>query len=186
MTLARPVLSTTISFRRADVMAYWMLLTLMLGVVLTLIAATLGAATSWAWGALAPAILLPRVFFCEWFETGVWAWNGIARRLAAVLRTYVLMVAYRVLFTAVARGGSEIELAGSPPAVSGWVERSERHDSFPAGTEQDAWYRSLRECARAPRGGWIMTLFPVVLLLTLLRDEAHESAAPSRSSYTLF
>jgi hypothetical protein len=186
MTPIRPVLSTTISFRRAEVMAYWMLLTLGLGVVLMLIAGRIGTATPWAWGGLAAGILLPRIFFREWFETGVWVWNGVARRLAAVLRAYVLMVAYRMLFTPVAHGGSEIDLAGSASAFSGWIERSQPHDSFPAATEQDAWYRSLRECARAPRGGWIATLFPVVLLLTLLRDEAHENVAPSRSSYTLF
>jgi hypothetical protein len=174
------VSTITIGYRRADVAAFWILATATVGVALMLVAAALGGSKPWGWSGVAFAILLPRLVLRRWFETGIWVWNGVTRRLAVVLRAYALRVGYR-LIAVVAGAGSDLELAPSAEP-SRWIERRPP----PARVEPDHWYGSLRDYARRAPGSWIFAILPMLLVLVVLRDEAVEATAPSHTAYTLF
>jgi hypothetical protein len=176
----------TLSYRRADVAGFWILGTVVAWVSIGLTAAAVGARAPWAWGTTAAtALVLPRLVWRPWFETGVWAWNGCVRRVAGGLRMCVLAAAYYILFAAVGRS----QLVFGQPEASGWRLRTSialRKDHVrsraSARPEQD---HGLYAFAKAPRNGWAVTLLPIVWLLTLLRDDEQQNALPG-STYTLY
>ena len=115
------------------------------------------------------------------------------RLSTAALRGYVLKVGYYLLFGAVSRTGSSLDLRLGTSEVSRWIPRSATIDRrcarsaiggrrrTPAGVARCSRDASSRTAGKA----WTVCLMPVMLLLLVLRDEAQESAPPS-STYTLF
>ena len=190
MPSTNPLPSLTLSFRRADMAGFWILGTTILSLSLGLASAALGAQAPWAWGAAGGACLLvPGLFWRQWFETGVWVWNGSMRRAAAALRTCTLVVCYYTLFAALGRSGSSLELLLRQPDASRWAPLKRGspwigNEGSPA-SDRVEWYQGLYTCARTTGNGWVVCLLPIVLLLILLRDEQQESALPS-STYTLY
>src|SRR5688500_12056990 len=127
-----------LSFRRAEVAAFWALGTVSVAMLSGAAAAALGARSPWAWAAAAGvALLVPRLFWAPWFETGVWFWNGSVRHAAAALRHYVLVISYYVLFAAVGRSGSSLELMLRQPGASKWSPwRPRQHRPGHEGSEE--------------------------------------------------
>lgn len=189
MPSTEPRPSLRLSYRRADVAGFWILSTTALALSLVSMAAALGSQTPWAWGAAGGAVLLlPRLVWPPWFDTGIRAWNGLARRSTAALRTYVLKVCYHTLFAAVGRSGSALELLLPQASASRWIRRDRSVSSPDAALrDQDGtqWYHGLLACARTTGNRWVVCLLPLVLLLILLRDEQQESVPPG-STYTLY
>jgi hypothetical protein len=144
--------------------AFWILTSVLLSLGLGLAAAALGARAPWAWGIGGLCLPLPGFVWPQWFEIGIRAWNKGVRVCAAVLRTYVLNVCYYVLFGAVSRAGSSLNVVRLNPEMSGWIPRAQ-NDPAP--------------------GVWSAGLWPVLLLLRVLNDEAQDSAPPS-GTYTLY
>ena len=181
--------SLILSGRRAEVTAFWMMTTAGLSLALAWASWAIGAEESWAWGASGLCVLAPGLVWPRWFETGISAWNKGVRLIASGLRAYVLKVSYYMLFAALARTGSSLDVALQEPTVSRWIPRLqsdvpfEHRNSSAAGSE---WSEAgLLVSARRLRSAWMLCLLPVLWLLRLLPDERQESA-PLRSTYTLY
>jgi hypothetical protein len=179
----------TISFRRAEMTGFWILTAAIISLVLGLSAAAFGAPMPLVWGAAGLCSLLPGLVWPQWFELGVRAWNKGVRLTAAVLRGYVLRVGYCLLFGAVSRTGSSLEIALGTPGLSRWIPRSRSDRAFddrgPLAAADEWWGHGLLTFARRPGRGWVVCLLPVVLLLIVLGDEGQESGPPS-GTYTLY
>jgi hypothetical protein len=180
----------TISFRRAEVVGFWILGPAVLSLSIGLAAAGVGAQAPWAWGVgAAVALILPGVAWRPWFEAGVWAWNGCVRRAAAVLSKCLLAVCYYILFVAVGRSISSLDSAGHECGSSGWLLRSRNAshwgDAIPSLADSRAGDRLLGSFVQMPGNRWAITLLPLVFFLDLLRDEHQENVVPS-STYTLY
>jgi hypothetical protein len=178
----------TISFRRAERRALWLVATVTLALVFIIAATAVGAAVPVAWGAAALVPVLPGLFWSRWFELGVSAWNKAVRLSTSLLRAYTLRVCYFFLFGPVSCAGSSLALELGRTESSRWIPRFRPEGAFDKGTPletRDGWWSELLDVAARPGKGWMVCLLPVVLLLHLLRDEQQESAPPS-STYTLY
>jgi hypothetical protein len=180
----------TIECRRADIRAFWIITTAVLALALGLVSDLLGARAPWVWGVGSVGLLLPGLVWRPWFEMGVRAWNKAVRRCAVILRAYVLKVGYYLLFGAVGRTGSSLQLPLRDPETSRWIPRTRLQSAFgdcdrltaaPDGWWGSEWLASVRNPGKA----WQMCLLPVLMLLRVLGDEGQESALPS-STYTLY
>jgi hypothetical protein len=189
MPTTSPLPSLKIGLRRADVGAFWVLLTSVVSLALVVVASALGAHTPWAWGLAGLCLALPRLVWSPWFEMGVRAWNKGVSLSLPVLRAYVLRVCYYLLFGPLSRGGAGLGLALATSEASRWIPR-ERHDASFGDRDRVSsaggwWGRELLNGAKNPGKAWTVCLLPVVMLLLVLRDEAQESAVPS-NTYTLY
>jgi hypothetical protein len=160
--------SLSISFRRAEMIAFWILVVATLWLMIGLASAAGGIERPWLRGVVALGIVMPGLIWSPWFEWGVRGWNKSARLTTAALRSYALRVGYYVLIAAVGRVNAT-SVRGANGA-SGWVDRRRRNVDEP-----------LHGAFR----GWRAALFPVVGLLMLVEDERQESS-PSHTSYTLY
>jgi hypothetical protein len=101
----------------------------------------------------------------------------------------VLKVSFYVLFGALGRTGSSLDIAARTSEVSRWIPRSPYDPATgERGPLADAggwWGEGLLAFARRPGKTWVVCLLPVVWLLIVLRDERQESAPPS-GTYTLY
>jgi hypothetical protein len=179
----------TIAFRRAEVRAFWIVTTAVLALALALVSGLSGARAPWAWGVGSVGLLLPGLVWRPWFEMGVRTWNRGVRRCAVILRAYVLKIGYYVLFAAVGRTGSSLNLELRDAEISRWIPRTRHQLAFgdcDRLAARDGWWgRQLLVSARRAGSGWQVCLLPVVLLLLVLREEGQESVLPS-STYTLY
>jgi hypothetical protein len=116
-------------------------------------------------------------------------WNKVVLSSRAPLRAYVLNIGYYLLFVAVGRTGSSLDVSLRRAEVSRWIER--RRDAPGVGDRHQMtggngwWGRELLTSARQPGNAWQVCLLPLVLLLLLLSEDGYESALPS-STYTLY
>jgi hypothetical protein len=177
--------SLMLSYRRAEINAFWTLGVTTFSVVVWQLAETFALPRAWAWGAgAAAAALLPGLVWTLWLETGIRAWNKLMRMSAAWLRNYVLTVSYYMVIAVVGRGTVPVDRVFSLDGRSQWLPRtaetpqssnySEQLQSYPAG---------LRESGA--RTKWAVCLLPVVWLLKVLKNETLESEPPS-ATYTLY
>ena len=90
----------------------------------------LGARAPWAWGVGGVGLLLPGLVWRPWFEIGVRTWNKGVRRCAVILRAYVLKVGYYLLFAAVGRTGSSLDLELREAEISRWIPRTRHQLAF--------------------------------------------------------
>jgi uncharacterized membrane protein len=179
----------TISFRRAEIRALWLVSTVALAFILVAAAAALGSTVPSVWAAGALVVLVPGLVWSQWFEIGVRAWNKGVRLITGLLRAYTLGVCYYVLFTSVSLAGSSLGLGLGRRKISCWIPRAKREatlDKRTALDPRDGWSTELLALARRPGNRWMVCLLPVVLLLHLLREDRQESALPSSSTYTLY
>lgn len=181
-------MSLTLEYRRAFVTAFWLLVVAVVMASGSAAAYVAGLSYALAWGAGAAVLgVLPGLFWEPWFEYGVWAWNGVSRRVAAGLRAYALRVGYYAIVCPLALAGRSPEFASPPSGASGWVTR--HHGAADraayAGDPLASACRSLRAFARADGNRWALSLLPLVFLLSLVREEAQESAVPG-NTYTLY
>jgi len=178
-----------ITFRRADVRAFWIVTTAALGAVLGLTALARGASAPWAWALTALVLPVPGFWSEWWLEIGVRIWNKVARTSMAFLRGYTLRVGYFLLFAIVGRAGSGLEIGIRDGRRSEWISRGAHEAAFgkcdrlPAVDEW--WGREWLASLRKPGNAWQICLLPLVLLLLVLRQEGQESALPA-GTYTLY
>ena len=170
----------TISYRRADILAFWVLATVAIATIVGFAAAL--AEQSWAWGiAAACALLIPGVFWRPWFEGGITIWNTVARAVASAIRTYAMAVAYYVLFAAVGRAGSSLDIGSHPGGASKWWPVIDAQDDGMAAANRQRLMSWMQMRANV----WAISLTPVLVLLRVLKIEQQDSAPPS-STYTLY
>jgi hypothetical protein len=186
--------SLTIGFRRAELTAFWIVTCVLSSILIGLVALAVGARMPWAWAAIGLCLSLPGLVWRIWFEIGVRAWNKGVRLLTGALRRYVLRVCYYLLFAAVSRTGSSLDLRLGKAEVSRWVPRGcqktggdRAPQSGPIGTDIGTKHSvfAMTGSSRHTGHAWTVCLMPVMLLLKLLRDEERESAPPS-ATYTLY
>jgi len=119
---------------------------------------------------------------------GLRAWNWGMRR-CAFLRALILNISYYLLFAAVGRTGSSLDLALRDAEISRWIPRTRHHPAFGdcdrLTAPQRWWGHELLVSARRAGNGWQVFLLPLVLLLLVLEEEGPESVLPS-STYTLY
>jgi hypothetical protein len=177
--------SVRLSYRRAEVVPFWILGTVVASLSLGLVSAFFGSATPSAWAAAGGAgLLLPGLFWTPWWQNGIWVWNGVLRRSAIALRRYVLAVCYYTVFAAVSRVSPRLDLVPPQTGASGW--RGSRHErAVQPVPDLVEWYHGLHACAKNPGNAWIWCLLPPLFLLILLREEHLESVPPG-STYTLY
>lgn len=178
----------TISFRRAEMRALWLVGTVTLALMLLMVSAALGAQRPLAWGAGAFVLVLPGLIWSRWFELGVRAWNRAVWLITYLLRAYTLRVCYYVLFATVGRAGSSLGLERAQTESTRWIPRARREGSFENRRlleGRDGWGRELLDLAGRPGKRWMISLLPVVALLYLLRDKQPENVVLS-STYTLY
>jgi hypothetical protein len=165
--------SFQISYRRADVMGFWTVVLVLIGVVTTVAALILGARAPWAWGLAGTiALVAPRLVRQTWFEDGIWFWNGCTRRAKAGLRRWILMVAYFIVITVIGRAGSSIDRRSRGAE---WLRRDE---TTPPSVPDLAEF-----CRREHL--WALVLMPVLSLLAVLEDVPQDAVPPS-TTYTLY
>jgi hypothetical protein len=178
----------TVSFRRAEMRAFWLVGTVTLALILYSVSAALGEQRPLAWGAGAFVLVLPGLIWSRWFELGVSAWNRGVWFITYVLRAYTLRVCYYVLFAAVGRAGSSLGLELAQTESSRWISRARRETPFENHRlleGRTGWGRELLDLAGRPGRRWMVCLLPVVAILYLLRDKQPESVMLS-STYTLY
>jgi hypothetical protein len=187
MPSINPRLSLAISFRRAEVRAFWMLATAALAATLWGAATMLGARMPWMWAAAAVALPLARLVYAEWFELGIRAWNKGTRLIAVALQRYVLKVSYHVLFAVVGRHCSSFDRASADRLMSCWIARVDEgpqpHRGAPSMPRQSA--HGFFAAAQHRGSAWMIFIAPVVLLLRMLAH-GQQDTAPSSSTYTLY
>lgn len=176
--------SLLIPLRRAYMVAFWIVASACAAAGATLMADVAEATPAWPWSAAAAAsALLSGVACPELLPLGIRAWNGLARRVAGALRSYTLRVCYYTLVLPVGvagRGGP----GTLPASEAGWLRREAEHQ-WEAALPR-SWQQGLSAYARSrPERRWSLTLVPLVVLLTVLRDEAQDTVPPG-STYTLY
>lgn len=178
----------TVSYRRAEMQSLWLVGTVTLALILSIVSAAFGAQMPLAWGAWAFVLLVPGLMWSRWFELGVSAWNRGVHLITYLLRAYTLRVCYYVLFAVVGRAGSSLGLQHAETETSRWISRA-RREAPPENRRplegRDGWGRELLDLAGRPGKRWMVCLLPVVVLLYLLRDKQPESVMLS-STYTLY
>ena len=158
----------TISFRRAEMSAFWFLIAVIVSVVTGLTLTFIDRPAPWWWAVAAGlGVIVPGVLWPVWFELGISAWNRGIRLLTSPLRQYTLLVLYYLLLGAVSRTGTSFDYLLERPPASRWVARM--------------GHEAIDTLGR----GWVRCLLPFVLLLRVLRDERAETAPPS-GTYTLY
>ncbi len=180
----------TLGFRRADVVAFWILATATLSLAIWGTTHWLGVRSAWAFGlAGAAAVLVPGLVWRPWFEAGVESWNRVARFMIRAVRKYTLLVSYYLLFAALGRAGSSLDISPGRPRGSNWLplpdenKRSARNGVVSSLSAEE--HQTLRSWLRAGHHTWAWCLLPITTLLLLLKDE-QKDAAPSSSTYTLY
>jgi len=179
----------TIGLRRAEVAAFWIVLTPLVMTAIGLLCMVLGLNRPAVWALGGLLILLPGRFRNDWFELGVRAWNKGVGLVAALLRGYILRVCYFLFLAVTSWSGSALRLGPGVSGASGWIPRSLRDlpmDLMTLGPSGPEWrMRELPVAGGKWANAWMVLLKPFVALLHLLRDQTRESAPPS-STYTLY
>jgi hypothetical protein len=173
----------TISFRRAEVTAFWTFATVLIAAAVAIAARLAGARAPWMWMVAAILAPAPGLLWSSWFVLGVRAWNKGARFTASALRAYVLCVSYYVLFGSVGAAGSSLALDCDDVKQSRWLPHRISEPS--SDRSWTAPWRAVTASARRRGSGWMLMVLPMVLLLRLLGDE-ETTVSPSSSTYTLY
>jgi hypothetical protein len=168
--------SITFSYRRAEMTAFWGMCVVSVAIVAAVSAWAIRAHEPWAWALAGFCVLIPRLVWPRWYELGITVWNRGVRLIAQGLRTYTLKVSYYLVFVAVGRAGSSLDVVLHDKSASRWIPRSVSATQPLAGS---------RSHARRLEGAWVLCLLPVLWFLRLLSDDGEESA-PLRSTYTLY
>jgi hypothetical protein len=175
-----------LSSRRADVAAFWMVATLLLGAAIGVVALAVGARAPWLWAAAAILAVAPGIVWPAWFTYGVRAWNKAARLCSVALRAYVLRVCYYTFFAGMGPAGSSMDLAFGSGDTSRWVPHGGKQSGAAArSASPEIWSGGLLAAARRPGSRWMLALAPMVVLLRVLGDQ-HVDSAPASSTYTLY
>jgi hypothetical protein len=182
--------STALSFRRADVTAFWIIATTAVGLVSARIAVELKSSPA-VWGPAGAVLFLsPALWWRQWFYAVITAWNRFARVMTSGLRRYTLAVSYYIVFTAVGAAGSSLDTSPNQPQISKWLPIHDENKraalcgaaaSCPTAEE----HQTLRSWSRETRRPWAWCLFPITTLLLLLDGEQQDTAPPT-STYTLY
>lgn len=179
-----------LGLRRADIAAFWILTTPVVSLAIWGTAAWLGVPSAWAVGvAGAAVILVPGLVQPQWFERGVEVWNRMARFMTRAVRKYVVVVSYYILFAALGRAGSSLDISSRRPQRSRWlplpIENKRTAVSGALISPSAEEHQTLRSWLRASDHTWAWCLLPITTLLLLLKDEQPDSAPPS-GTYTLY
>ena len=187
MRWTRRLPSTTLSFRRADVAGFWILATTLLALVSGRMAVELQLPPL-VWGAAAAALVLaPALWWRDWFYAGVATWNTFGVFMTSCLRRYTLAVSYYIVFAALGRAGSSLDVSRHPPQISKWLplpNENTRRAGWAFGPTAEK-HQTLPSWLAGNDRTWAWCVWPITTLLLLLKDEQRDVTPPS-STYTLY
>jgi len=178
--------------RRAYVMSFWLVLTLLLAGGTWAAAFTAGLALAWAWSlGLAVLLLLPGLFRRRYFYLGISVWNRAIRALFRTLRQAAIRLCFYIIFPLLQRSGTSMDL--SPPdsdnanaEPSTWHKHSDSAQrAMRDAVRGEAWLSDLIRHARTTGNWWLLALVPLIFTLTIIGEEM-QGTAPPTSTYTLY
>jgi hypothetical protein len=164
MPSTRALPTLILAHRRAQMTAFGLVATAVIGGIVMACAALLGARRLWPYGAAAGLFLLPGLMSRMWCELEISAWNKGVRVTAALLRAYVLKVSYYTLFWPLSLTGSRLCVELRNNETSRWI---------------------TRDAATPPGQQRVIGLRAIIWLLTVFRDEQQVNAPPP-GTYTLY
>ena len=124
----------------------------------------------------------------EAFAAPYRVWNGLARRYARMAQAITMIVAFHLVFTVVARGGTRFQRTVSK-RDSGWSPKASpdlrtQAGYVPASGTPDDWDRRLREWSRGGASRWSLFLLPFLHLLDAF--EGQKRVKTAEDIYTLY
>ena len=180
--------------RRAWLMSFWLVSSAASGVLVGLLSALL-VAPGWigAGVILALVMAVPGLLWPRLVSRPYRVWNRLARYFARCARLVLMGICYGVIFVAVGRAGSSLQLRRPPSTTSLWSPRAtlasaayfHQYDAAAPQPPQTGWLRSYLSWARGSGNVCAVCLVPFLLLLKPLQAEQEGSSFPT-NIYTLF
>jgi hypothetical protein len=178
-----------IPFRRAHLVAFWIVIGLVMAVFVAVVAALLGVRAWWLFGAAAGLLAgAPGFMSSRGCERGLRAWNKGSRMLTALLRTLAMKIGFYLILVPLRGSGRNFRMAPASGSCSMWVPREtpsgqiKTVQSLPG---RGAWLSDLNRFREEKGHRWMIALVPFLLTLNALGDE-QEDTAPSTRTYTLY
>jgi hypothetical protein len=178
--------------RRATLRSFWLALSVVGGLLLSLLAA-LVTSGSFAWGiGLAFVFALPGVLWPEMISLPYRVWNRLARDFARYASLLVMGICFYLVLGAVSRTGSSLSLTRSSLGASLWVPHTtlvpatyiNQHGIVSENTRSQDWIATLASWGRSSGNLWACCLLPFLILLSVFATE-QETNVPT-DIYTLF
>jgi hypothetical protein len=180
--------------RRAELRAFWFVVIVPAGLLVPVLAGSLG----WPWpiatGVLVPTLLMTVVFLQERFVGLCYqAWNRLLVYPFLVISRHVATrLCYFIVFVAVGRTGSRLPITGSDTSGSFWTLRSSpdlRAYRVPFGPDHGeprrfGWVRSYVSWAFHSGNTWAVALLPFLAILWVSRGPQEKKI--EGNIYTLF
>jgi hypothetical protein len=180
--------------RRAWLMSFWLVSSAASGVFVGLLSALLIAPAWIGTGViLAIAMAVPGLLWPRFVSQPYQAWNRLARYFARCARLALMGICYFVIFVAVGRAGSSLQLRRRSATPSLWLPRGTlasaayfyQYDATAKGRPQTGWLRSYLSWALGSGNLWAVCLVPFLLLLKPLQADQDGSRFLT-NIYTLF
>jgi hypothetical protein len=180
--------------RRAWLMSFWLVSSAVSGVLVGILSALL-VAPVWIGTGVILALLMavPGFLWPQFVSRPYQVWNRLARYFARRACLVLMGICYFVIFVAVGRAGSSLQIHRPTLSTSLWLPRGtlkpaayfHQYDATAKGLPQTGWMRSYLSWALGSRNVWAVCLVPFLLLLKFLQVDQKDSSSLT-NIYTLF
>jgi hypothetical protein len=180
--------------RRTRLMSFWLVSSAVSGVLVGILSALL-VAPEWIGTGVILALLMavPGFLWPQFVSRPYQVWNRLARYFARRACLVLIGVCYFVIFVAVGRAGSSLQILRPTFSSSLWLPRGtltpaayfHQYDVTVKGFPQTGWVRSYFSWALGSGNVWAVCLLPFLLLLKSLQVDQKSSSFPT-NIYTLF
>ena len=182
--------------RRAWLISFWSTASIVGGLLVGILLAILVSPSWFIVGLLLSVMLIiPGLLWLKATLILYQAWNGLAHLFARGIRFWLLSICFYIIFVAVGRTGSTLELADWTVKRSLWTSRN-----VPAPTSgrsqlgviveepiQRSWPFALLRWAIRSGNWWACCLIPFFFLVLVFEGEQQEETPlPATGIYTLF
>lgn len=180
--------------RRAWLRSFWLVSSAASGVFVGLLSALLVAPVWFATGVILACVMaVPGLLWPQLVSRPYRVWNWMARSFARRARFVLMGLCYFVIFVAVGRAGSLLQLRRPSSNTSLWLPRGtlassayfHQYDAPAPELPQTGRLRAYLSWALGSGNAWAVCLVPFLLLLKPLQAEQEGSSFPT-NIYTLF
>jgi hypothetical protein len=180
--------------RRAWLRSFWIAISLVSGLMVSILCALLISPHWFASGAaFAVAVAVPGLLQPQIASLPYRAWNKLARAFVRVARFWVTGVCFYIICVTVGLSGSHARLAQPTSNESLWVARriststtyNHKYDGASQEFAQKGWIRAYFAWAVGSGNFWAVCLLPFLMLLAALENDDNRSPVAA-NIYTLF
>jgi len=178
--------------RRAWLRAFWLTMSLTLGILTALLVGTRPGTRAVIGLAVTVAAVIPGMLRPDLARPPLRAWNALARLFARAGTAYLTAVCFHVVIRAMRRTGSPLRLHPPAPGESLWTPwPEERTDHVladgivAARSPGSGWAGDFVSWVRRSRQDWGLALLPMLLVLATF-DTTQDVEAPPPGIYTLY